>query len=254
MRKMVIILATALLLVPALAALAQEMPGNVARVIVMQPKPGMTQQFEEGRKRHMDWHRKQNDTWAWETWQVETGDASGSYLSVASGHAWKDFDDWEAKLGKADTEDATKNISPNVAAELSSLWVYLPNISRPAESKAPPKMMSVIHFLVKPEAESGWRNAVRKIHEAIGKTDWPTHYMWYALVNGGETPHYVLLLPRNSYAEMAPPEVSFEAMLEKAMGREDAQALQRTISNSIRREWSELITYRADLSYRPAAK
>ncbi len=254
MRKMVIILAATLLLVPALTALAQEKPGTVARAIVMHPKPGMTQQFEEGRKRHMDWHRKQNDTWTWETWQVETGEGAGGYISLTTGHNWRDFDTWEAKLGKGDAEDAAKNMSPSIGAESNGFWQYLADVSRPPDSPEPSKMASVIHFMAKIDKESDFNYALRKIQEAIGKTAWPTHYMWYSLINGGERPHYVLVLPRNSYADMAPPEVSFNAMLEKAFGREEAESLQRKFGNSVRREWTEILVYRADLSYRPAAK
>jgi len=46
--------------------------GQHGRVFVTVPS-GMAQQYEEGRERHMDWHRKQGDTWTWDTWQVETG-------------------------------------------------------------------------------------------------------------------------------------------------------------------------------------
>ncbi len=254
MRRVKILLAAALVLAPALAALAQEKPGRIGRVFVLQPKPGMTQLFEEGRKRHMDWHRKQNDTWSWETWQIETGEGTGAYLSMTFGHNWKDFDDWEAKLGKGDAEDGATNLMPFVAAERNGFWMYLADVSRPSESKEPPKMASVLNFLVKIDKASEFQYAIRKFHEAIGKTNWPTHYIWYMLANGGEHPRFVLVLPRNSYAEMAPPEVSFDAMLEKAFGRQEAEALQRTLAKSVRRQWSELITYRPDLSYRPAAK
>jgi hypothetical protein len=254
MRKFVTFVPALVFLALALPALAQQSPANLGRVVAMVPKPGMAQQFEEGRKRHMEWHRKQNDTWAWETWQVQTGDASGVYLSITFGHTWKDFDAWEAKYAKGDEVDAAKNMDPYLVADTSSLWAFRNDVSRPPEGNEPSKMASVIHFILNSEGVNEFNIANRKIHEAIGKTNWPVHYQWYALVNGGEQPHFVLVLPHNSYAEMAPQEVSFEAMLEKAYGREDANALLRSLEKTIKRQWSEIIVYRPDLSYRPAAK
>ncbi len=246
-------LATAALL--AMPALAQEQPAiNVGRVQVFVPKPGMTKQFEEGRKRHSEWHRKQNDQWTWEVWQVTAGDATGAYLSLSFGHTWKDFDSWGAKFEQADLADSATNMDPYVAGGPSSVWRFMTNLSRPPESKEPPKMAEVIHFIIKPGGASDFMYAIRKIHEAIGKTNWPPRYEWFALVSGGEAPHFVLVLPKNSWAEMAEPEVSFDAMLEKAFGRQEAESLVRTLDKTIQREWSEMLTYRPDLSYRPTTK
>jgi hypothetical protein len=36
---------------------------------------------------------------------IETGDNAGTYVTSSCGHAWKDFDEWEARMGKADTAD-----------------------------------------------------------------------------------------------------------------------------------------------------
>src|ERR1700687_4619713 len=47
---------------------------NVCRVYFSMPKPGMGQQYEAGRKKHMQFHRDQKDTWTWKTFAIETGD------------------------------------------------------------------------------------------------------------------------------------------------------------------------------------
>jgi hypothetical protein len=242
-----------LLALTVLPAVAQE-GSNMARVYVTVPKPGMTKQYEEGRKRHMEWHRKQNDAWTWEIWQVITGEGTGAYLSISSGHSWKDFDDWDQKLEEGDTADGAVNMQPYLAATTASIWEYLPKVSRPPEGNVPSKMSEVIHFMVKPEAESDFNDAMAKINDAINKTNWPSHYLFYALENGGEGPHIALVLPHNNWADMAEPDVSFTAMLEKGLGRHDAEAVLRTLNKSVRRQWTEMLVYRPDLSYRPAAK
>ncbi|HTR65640.1 MAG TPA: hypothetical protein VMH85_07700, partial [Terriglobales bacterium] len=108
------------------------------------------------------------------------------------------------------------------------------------------------HFMLKPGKEGDFSDAAKKITDAITKTNWPVHYIWYQLVDGGEQPHYVLLIFMNGWADLAEPDPPFRAMLEKAMGRHDAEAIMHSIDQSIQREWTETIRFRPDLSYIPA--
>jgi hypothetical protein len=59
----------------------------------------MDQQLEAGRKKHNQFHKSHNDAWAWSTLLIETGMNTGTYVTSTCGHEWKDFDDWEEKLG-----------------------------------------------------------------------------------------------------------------------------------------------------------
>jgi hypothetical protein len=254
MSKTQLLVMLAISALPVTPALAQQKTVNIGEVYVMVPKPGMAKQFEEGRKRHMAWHKKQNDAWSWNTWQVITGEATGAYLSTTFDHTWKDFDDWYAKFATADSADVDTNITPYLAATSGSVWQYMANVSRPPDSQAPPKMAEVLHFMVKPDAESDFNYALGKIDEAIKKTNWTAHYMTYSLANGGEGPHYVIVFPHDSWADMAEPEVSFDAMMEKAFGKHEGEAVSKEIDRTLKSEWSEMLVYRADLSYVPASK
>jgi hypothetical protein len=236
-------------------ALAQEKPGTVARVYITQPKAGMTQQYEEGRKRHMNFHQQQNDTWAWETWEVATGPEAGSYLTVTGRHHWKDFDEWEAKLAKADNADATANLDPYSASSSNSFMVLLPDVSRVPQDIQPAKMVEVIHYMVKPGSERAFQEAIGKVHQAIQKANWEPNqnYAWYTTMNGGEHPHFALVVPHNSWAGMEPPEQTMEAMLEQTMGKAETESLMSSFSNATQRVWSEMLVYRPDLSYHPSS-
>lgn len=233
---------------------AQDNDVNVGWVHAFTVKPGMTKQFEDGRKRHMEWHRKQNDSWSWQLWEVATGEATGSYYSITFGHSWKDLDAWEAKLGDADTADSNTNMMPYLGGEAASIWMVLKDPSHPSSMSAPPKMAEVNHFLLKPGTEADFNDAIKKINDAIVKSDWPAHYTWYSLQDGGEGPHYVLVLEMSGWADLAEPTPSFGAMLEKALGKHDADAITHSFDHTIQREWTETIRYRPDLSYVPASK
>jgi hypothetical protein len=232
-------------------ATAQDKDVNVGWVYFMAPKPGMTKAFEDGRRRHMDWHRKQNDTWGWETWEIMTGDQTGDYLSTTFGHSWQDFDAWEAKLGAADSADSAANLAPYLATTTASIWMLMKEPSHMSMGNETPKMAEVNHFLLKPGTESDFNDAIKKINDAIVKSNWGVYYTWYALQDGGEGPHYVLLLEMKGWADLAAPNPSFMEMLRKAVGEHDAEALSHTFDKCVRREWTETIKYRADLSYQP---
>lgn len=254
MRRTGPIVAATLLLGVATPIVAQETPGTIGQVFITRVKAAMGKQYQEGRKRHMAWHKKQGDPWTWSTWEVASGPDTGSYITLSVGHTWKEFDDWQAKLGQGDTADVDLNMTPYAESTTVSYYEFLADLSRPAPeppNATPPKMSEVFHFLLKPDKASEFRHALQRAHEAIGKTNWPVSYSWYALVNGGEGPHFVLVLPRNSYADMAEPEMSFPAMLTKAFGPYEAQVIDGAFGQASKSQWSELLVYRPDLSHVP---
>lgn len=234
------------------AAPAADAQGTVGRVFVNRPKPGMAAQYEAGRKKHMDWHRKQNDTWGWLVWQVETGDDTGSYVVGTFGHQWKDLDEWEKKLGDADAADGALNLAPFSGPGTNSIVNFLPDVSR--RSDAPPPMSEIMHYQIKPGAEQEFRNAMKKVHEAIGKAGLDWHYGWYELVDGGYHPSFVLAIAMQGWADLGPGDTPFPAMLAKAYGEYEAGEILKAIDGSTKSVRSEVIKFRPDLSYVPAAK
>ncbi len=246
------------LLLAAPAASAQaEKPANVCRVYFTQAKPGMGNEFEAGRKRHVAFHKSINDTWSWNTYQVETGENAGSYSTVTCDHHWKDFDTWEQTHGDADGADAAKNLEPYSAGGSNSFYLYMSDVSSGGGAPGSAPLMQLIHFDVKIGHAQEFQNAVRKIHEAIQKTKWPSaddlaNYHWYALADGGDGSHYVIVLPLKSWADMEDPETPFPAMLEKAFGRAEAREIFDALDSSVKHEYYEILRYRPALSYVPA--
>ncbi|HEX9119883.1 MAG TPA: hypothetical protein VF840_05035, partial [Terriglobales bacterium] len=94
-------------------AVAQAPPASVCEVHINKVKPGMAAQYEQGRAKHMAWHKSQNDKWSWEVWEITTGENTGNYLVAACGHAWKDFDTRE-KFNIADGLDATASMGASL--------------------------------------------------------------------------------------------------------------------------------------------
>jgi hypothetical protein len=238
-----------LLMLLALPVLAQEEEGTIARIIFFRAKPGMQQQFEEGLKKHMAWHKAQNDPWAWSMWSYLSGEETGMYGGGTFGHEWEDFDNVPVDQ-EADGADVAENVIPYAAP--GAVWRYyqfLPKVSKPLGT--PAAMSQILVFRVRFGKSTEFASLIKKFHEAIEKTNWPEHYGWYMLVNGGQIPEYVLVISHENWASLKGPEKPFPAMLAEAVGQEEAEALLERFRKVVKSESSTLARNRPDLSYTP---
>jgi hypothetical protein len=237
--------------VGALALPARAEDQIVNRTMVWKIKPGMEAKFEEGLKRHNDFHRKHADTMALITFQIQSGPDTGAYVRFAGGRHWQDFDAEEA-MAKEDQADTAVNTDPYIASTTTRYYRSLTDVSRPQSAAA--AMYAIAFYRVKPGKTDDFMRAIGKINEAIGKTQWPVHYSWFALANGGDGPEFVLSMPRDKWADFNPPEKTFDKMLEEAFGRSEAESIMDTYDHAISSVSSQIVVYRADLSYLPAKK
>jgi hypothetical protein len=237
-------------LVPVFPVLAQ--PATVAQIVIQQPKPGMNKQYEAGRKKHMAWHKSQKDTWSWATWEVVSGDNTGTYVVGTFQHAWKEFDGRE-KFEQADMADMATSVGPSVATTVVRYYVERTDLSfSPSTAAASPApLISVSGYLLKPESVNDFIDAVKKVNEGIKKTNYPqagpSH--WYQLVNGGEGPLFVLVSDRANWAGFQSNEKTLDAMMEEAYGKEQGAAILASLRKTFRTVRSAAYQYRPDLSY-----
>jgi len=251
MRARSVAVAVLFALAAALPVMAQQV-GHVAEIHINRVKPGMTAQYEAGRKKHMGWHKSQKDTWSWYTWEVLTGDATGSYVVGTFQHQWKDFDGRD-KFNEADTADAMSAMGASLAGEQMSYYTYRADLSGGPEVFPPPtQMIAVTHFMLKPDGINDFIEGVKKVGEGIKKTSYPlsgTNH-WYQLLNGGEGPHFVLVGERASWASFQPPtDKTLDAAMEEAYGKEQGAAILASLRKAIRSVHTEALQYRPDLSY-----
>ncbi len=61
----------------------------------------------------------------------------------------------------------------------------------------------------------------------------------------------VLSIPRNKWADFEEPEKSFDKILEEAYGKQEASEIIAGLGRVIESEETEIIKFRADLSYIP---
>jgi hypothetical protein len=247
-RSSVVVLLAVLLAFPALAA---DRAGDLAIINTHTPKPGAEAKYETARKAHMGWHKAQKDPWSWLTWEIVSGENSGTYYTGSFGHAWKELDGQE-KLEKADEADFAKNIGPTIGRSYTAYYIHRLDLSVTQPTGDPPTPYSVLtFFLINPDGVNDFVDAVKKINEGIKKTNYRQQgpSTVYQLVNGGEGPMYVLSGGRENWAAFAPNEKSLDAMMEEAFGKEQGAAILAKGRSAIRSSRTETLKYRPDLSY-----
>ena len=251
MRGIGVFLAVVSVLLLAMPAVAQDDGGNIVAVHCFKVQPGAGAKFEEGTKKHMIWHREQNDPWTWLVWQVITGPDSGTYCAGSFGHNWEDFDN-PGVPEDADLADVAATFGPFVREYEATFWTKLPKVSRPAEGQA--AMTSVIFFHTRYGTEEKFNHLIGEFHKAIEKTNMPWNYEWYALVSGGNEGTYAVVLPRPNFAAFNPTGKPFPEMLEEAYGKAGADALLAKWRKVVKSANNELSRSRPDLGYIPAGQ
>lgn len=242
---MSMVVCLSLLVVP---AMAQDDGGNIVLIHCMDVKGGSQGPFEEGVKKHMEWHGQKKDTWSWAAWTVLTGPDTGRFCAAAGDHKWEDFD----SPGIPHAEDgahANASFGDYIENHEATYWARLADVSRPADE--PTAMSSVVFF----DAEFGMGDEFTELagqfHKAIEKTGVPWRYNWYALASGGKGGTYALVLPRANFAAMNPSGKPFAEMLEEAYGKRGAEALLERWRAVVKGNRSNLTMSRPDLSYIP---
>lgn len=225
---------------------AQSGPDRVCEVNVTTPKDAKL--FEAARKKHNEFHKAEKDKTAIEVWSIMTGPDSGKYMTASCGMTWKEMDGQDA-FDQRDAADREKTMAPAVAKNEMSYFVFRPELSSGGVPDGQPaKMMTVVHYFVKPGGIEQFNESLKRLKAGIAQSKWPGKTMRvYSLVSGGEGPHYVVVTDRNGYAEMQGPDQSLTEALKQVYGNDD-----KTIQNlreAVDHTMSEMMAYRADLSY-----
>jgi hypothetical protein len=251
MRSTVMSVTGALALLASVSVSAQTPPpDSVTEVLRQKPRQGMVKEYEASRKKHMAWHKAQNDTWAWDVFEITTGPDTGGYLIASGNHQWKEMEEWDAKLGNADGADSAASMGATIDSTKRAYWTQLNAISRlPAANERAP-LLTVTLYHTKPGSDFAFRAAIGQISSALEAEKYPIHTIWYVLSNGGAGPTYAVVAPRAGLGEMGPSPTLLE-VLQKHLGKPGADAAINAFYANVVSTESELLQRRPDLSYVP---
>ncbi len=214
---------------------------NVARLVAWKPKPGMDREFQEGYKRHLEWHRKNGDTWTWHGWMLISGERDGTFLDGTFFHQWTDLDAPVSPAG--DGADNAVNVEPY--AEVRSVASYeavsaLSNLT-PKHFNSP--LLTFCYIEVAPGRAAQFEaRAAQELRELAAKV------MPHAVlrpVNG--TSEYLLLLPAEKLSELGSQAAFITRLLQSVASDPKYPAM-------LARFRTETARHRLEMSYIPLEK
>lgn len=246
--------AFALLCIGAVQA-AEKDQANVARDYTDTVAPADQQAYETGIKSYNACLGEHGSKTTWTAWTHETGDVY-SYSYVTDPMTWADFDAMREASKSCDATFRTQ-VNPHLKGESSVFMKGDPELGNlPAGSLGTPALIEVTYFKLKSGQRMAFLDAVKKIYVAARKAKWPGHSALNEVVDGGpDAPDYLLVSPSKDWAELGKDiDPTLWKMLEGVYGKADAEAIRKTIRDSVETSSTHVDGYNADLSYRPAAK
>lgn len=192
-----IVLATALL--PCVRpALAQA--GLAAHFYFYSPAAGRQDAFEQGYRRHLEWHRRHEDPLAWYGWMVEDGPRAGQFVDASVGEPFAAFDRRVDPAG--DAADAARNVLPFATPRARPTYLLRPELGTgtPLENRRPSATMQVSVFHLRPGTEARFERAALAARSTLAARSGVPAHTWYRLVVGGKAPQYLLLVARQDWA------------------------------------------------------
>lgn len=240
MKKHITIPFLALLLFSLNTVFAQKPTGYLARFTILKPKVGMEVQFEEGYKRHLEWHLTNADSWNWYGWYVVSGTRRGQFIDATIGRSWADFD--SPVNPSADRADNLVSVLPFAEITTQYTTTFQAEFSRVKDTDLVAPLQNVVYLKLNPASETSFK---RFLAEFMKQAATEQSFLWYRIEDGDDTPQYFVLMPRNNFAEFGKTENLFERVFE----RSDAARI--AFRDSVRDMRVEVMRHRADLSYFP---
>lgn len=171
--------------------------GTLARIVVIQPKPGQAAAFEAGYQRHVEWHRKNGDSWRWYGWTFVLGHRLGQFMDGTFGHTSADLD--AAIKPAEDRADNAVNVTPY--ADFVSHGVYERRASASRGDPLPDTsaMLVLETYEVAPGQEGAFEKALLQSTKLAGIA----RYTCYKLRIGGSRSEYLVMRAATSFGNAA---------------------------------------------------
>jgi len=229
-----------------------EAAGEGAFLFGYYPKAGQIKQFEEGYKKHLEWHRDKKDQLVWYAWYVQTGSRLGLFIDGTFGTSFSDFDNRVDMPG--DRKDFAETTAPFADINFRKVYQMKKEMSsgQLLEERNPSNSIEVFYFIIQPGKEDQFEKIFSTLSEKFQDINDGPNYTLYKLLSGGSHAEYMLMVPRNnfSYFEEENAFISLNHVIEKYLNPEK-DAVFKIIESSVISLQSETWGYRQDLSYFP---
>ena len=222
---------------------------KVARMVFLSAKTGTKPAMEEEIRRQMNWRREQHDEWRWLTWEYVSGEA-GRFAIATFGHAWEDFDQakvspWVEAAGPGDLA-ASSATPPRI-----EYYDHAEEVSAPGSAQETPALAELAVFQLHFGKTEQFHAAVRQFHEALQKAKSPERYEWFELLNGGDSPQFLLFLPLLNWATFDTDRGRLMEALEKSAGESKAKEIMAQFNAAVKSYQRFAVRVRPELSKLP---
>ena len=224
---------------------------NIARLYVVTPKSGMTVEFETALGQHAQWRREHEDPWTWIVHQVTSGANYGDYVIRSGNHSWSDFDAYDAGFGPEGGVHFNATVDPLVESVSSFITERDTTNFRWPDDPNSVNLLQVLRYHLKPGQRETFFQALNKYHQAIVQTNYPIHYAFQNLVNGGPGPAVAGVFPYENWAAFQGPEQTVAQLMAEVYGQEEATAIREQLTSTFTGTESMVIRVRWDLSVIP---
>jgi hypothetical protein len=224
--------------------------GSLADVWVMTVKPANQQAFEEAFKEHAAYRKEQGEAFEWDVYTPVTGESFDMYVIQACCFSWADLDKREA--WEADTPEITQNWATTAAQYVENYAHFyddydMSNSHWPEGGNSPP-YVGVTDYFIKPGHGSKFAAAKAKLSQIAINQGWAQEHHWAWSNRVGGSPTVSIVVPFDSFADMADDEVSFAEFLTQHMGAEGAEEVFSDVSGAIAGSSYTIWRHRADLN------
>ena len=216
--------------------------------------PAQQQAYEAGVKAFNQCLHEHHVKFSMPTVVHETGN-DYQYSSDVGPITWADMDALAAQMKPCDATWRTQG-NPHLVSETSAFMEMLPDMSHlPAnwQNQPAPPILRVIDYTLKPEraASMAFTDTVKKIAAAAAKTKWPYYWSMMQIEGGGEgAPDYILVIRSKNWADAgAEPDPALWKMVASVYGQSDADAMRKSLHDSVAKSPDHFDRYSAELSY-----
>ena len=212
---------------PALAQ--EESGGDYARLWRIDYMQGQWSEFIEAFDAHVEWRRDNGETWTWMAFRPVTGDRLNSIFVRSGDHTLAEMDEYEAFQAKA-SEHWNGSVDQYVESYVT--WITENDEELGSWPEEEPNLIQAYSYRLKPGGEPAFNAALRKIDEGLVKVNWGEPYAIARVLSGSDGNEVWLILPYESYADMAEPDKTFAEALSEAWGEKEAGKLMKQISGA----------------------
>jgi hypothetical protein len=181
----------------------------------------MVAQFESALKAHVEWRAENGDPWSWGISTVEVGENVGDYSIRSAGHSWADFDTYDAGFAPGALVHWNATVAPLVESVGSTISTGQPSLAILPPDGTTLAFVSVTTFHLRPGREAQFTQAIEQATTILRENNFGGYAIWTVpVLGGGAGPRMSLVALHTSWADMAEPDPSFEAIMVEALGQD----------------------------------